>query len=97
MQLENSFEVATSRDTAWDLLMDVPRVVPCMPGAQLTETVDDSNWKAQVSVKLGPIALQFAADVARTEVDEANDRVVLTTKRASSAGAAEPRRRSSPG
>jgi uncharacterized protein len=79
MQLENSFEVAASRETAWNLLMDVPRVVPCMPGAQLTETVDDSNWKAKVSVKLGPIALQFAADVARTEVDTADDRVVLTT------------------
>lgn len=79
MQIENSFEVAASRDTAWNLLMDVPRVVPCMPGAQLTETVDDSNWKAKVSVKLGPIALQFAADVARTEVDTAENRVVLTT------------------
>jgi len=79
MQLDNFFEVAASRDAAWDLLMDVPRVVPCMPGAQLTETVDDSNWKAKVSVKLGPIALQFAADVVRTEVDTVNDRVVLTT------------------
>jgi carbon monoxide dehydrogenase subunit G len=79
MQLENSFEVAASRDTAWNLLMDVPRVVPCMPGAQLTETVDESNWKAKVSVKLGPIALQFAADVSRTEVDTADNRVVLTT------------------
>jgi uncharacterized protein len=79
MQLENSFEVAASRETAWNLLMDVPRVVPCMPGAQLTETVDDSNWKAKVSVKLGPIALQFAADVSRTEVDAADNRVVLTT------------------
>jgi uncharacterized protein len=79
MQLENSFEVAASRETAWNLLMDVPRVVPCMPGAQLTETVDESNWKAKVSVKLGPIALEFAADVARTEVDTADNRVVLTT------------------
>ena len=79
MRLENSFEVAASRATAWNLLMDVPRVVPCMPGAQLTEAVDDSNWKAKVSVKLGPIALQFAADVARTEVDTADNRVVLTT------------------
>jgi carbon monoxide dehydrogenase subunit G len=50
-----------------------------MPGAQLTETVDDSNWKAKVAVKLGPIALQFAADVERTEVDSAGNRVVLTT------------------
>jgi carbon monoxide dehydrogenase subunit G len=80
MQIENSFEVASSRETAWSLLMDVPRVVPCMPGAELTETVDDSNWKAKVSVKLGPIALQFGADVARTEVDVAENRVVLTTR-----------------
>jgi carbon monoxide dehydrogenase subunit G len=79
MQLENSFEVATSSEAAWKLLMDVPRVVPCMPGAELTEAVDDSNWKARVSVKLGPIALQFAADIARTEVDAAASRVVLTT------------------
>ena len=79
MKLENTFEVAASRETAWKLLMDVPRVVPCMPGAQLTEAVDESNWKAKVSVKLGPIALQFAADVARTEVDMAGNRVVLTT------------------
>jgi carbon monoxide dehydrogenase subunit G len=79
MELENSFEVAASRETAWGLLMDVPRVVPCMPGAQLTETVDDSNWKAKVSVKLGPIALQFAADVARTAVNEDDHSVVLTT------------------
>ena len=46
MHLENSFEVAASRETAWSLLMDDPRVDPCMPGAQLTETVDDSIWKA---------------------------------------------------
>jgi hypothetical protein len=80
MKIENSFEVAAPKRSAWELLMDVPRVVPCMPGAELTETVDDANWKAKVSVKLGPIALQFAADIARTEVDEANDRVVLSTK-----------------
>lgn len=80
MRIENSFEVTASKAKAWDLLMDVPRVVPCMPGAELTETVDDSNWKAKVAVKLGPIALQFAADVARTEVDEGSNRVVLSTK-----------------
>src|SRR5262245_3945501 len=79
MQIESSFEVAASRETAWSLLMDVPRVIPCMPGAQLTETVDDSNWKAKVGVKLGPVALQFAADVTRTEVDTSDSRVVLAT------------------
>jgi uncharacterized protein len=71
MRLENSFEVPATPDTAWALLMDVPRVIPCMPGAELTETVDDSHWKATMRVKLGPISLNFATDVAREEVDEA--------------------------
>ncbi|MFQ5425731.1 MAG: SRPBCC family protein [Gaiellales bacterium] len=80
MQLENSFEVEASKEAAWGLLLDVPRVVPCMPGAELTETVDDSSWKAKLGVKLGPISLSFATDVARTLVDEPASRVVISAK-----------------
>jgi carbon monoxide dehydrogenase subunit G len=78
MQLENSFEVPASPEAAWALLMDVPRIVPCMPGAELDEVVDDSTWKATMSVKLGPIALRFATDIRREEVDEAGRRVRLS-------------------
>jgi carbon monoxide dehydrogenase subunit G len=77
MRLENSFEVPASAEAAWELLTDVPRVVPCMPGAELTETVDEANWKAKMSVKLGPIALAFATDVKREEFEEAAKRVKL--------------------
>jgi carbon monoxide dehydrogenase subunit G len=77
MRLENSFEVAASEQAAWELLMDVPRVIPCMPGAELVETVDDSTWKARMRVKLGPISLAFLTDVRRDEVDEAAKRVKL--------------------
>lgn len=80
MLVENSFEVQAPRSQAWELLMDVPRVIPCMPGAELTESVDDSNWKAKMSVKLGPISLTFATDVERTDVDEANGVVELSAK-----------------
>jgi uncharacterized protein len=80
VKLENSFEVSGSPEAAWDLLMDVPRVIPCMPGAELIETVDDSHWKARMKVKLGPISLSFLTDVAREEVDEAAKRVKLGTK-----------------
>ncbi len=59
MQLENSFDVTASPEAAWELLMDVPRVIPCMPGAELIETIDDSHWKARMRVKLGPISLSF--------------------------------------
>ena len=80
MRLENSFQVPGSPEAAWRLLLDVERIIPCMPGAELTETVDESHWKATMSVKLGPISLTFATDLAREEVDEAARRVRLSAK-----------------
>jgi len=80
MKLENSFEVPASPEAAWELLLDVPRILPCMPGAELTEVVDDSHWKAKINVKLGPISMTFATDVERTEVDEAARRAVLAAR-----------------
>jgi carbon monoxide dehydrogenase subunit G len=80
VKLENSFDVPASPEAAWDLLMDVPRVIPCMPGAELIETIDESHWKARMKVKLGPISLSFLTDVTRQEIDEAERRVVLAAK-----------------
>jgi carbon monoxide dehydrogenase subunit G len=77
MRIENAFEVAASPDAAWALLVDVPRVIPCMPGATLDEVVDDASWKATMQVKLGPIGLTFATDVKREEMEEAERRVKL--------------------
>jgi carbon monoxide dehydrogenase subunit G len=78
MKIENSFEVAAPPEEAWALLMDVPRVIPCMPGAQLTDTVDDDHWKAKMAVKLGPIALTFDTAVARETADAEAHRAVLS-------------------
>src|SRR5205823_6210286 len=69
MRLENTFDVPAPPERAWELLMDVPRVIPCMPGAELTETVDDATWKATLAVKLGPMSFLFASDVRRGEAD----------------------------
>jgi len=80
VRVVNSFEVAAPVDEVWRLLNDVPRVVPCMPGAELTETVDADTWKGRLHVRLGPIALEFGTDVVRQSADEALHRVVLVTK-----------------
>jgi uncharacterized protein len=80
MRLENTFDVAAPHDVAWRLLSDVPQVLPCMPGAELVEVVSDDSWKARLHVKLGPIALQFLADVKREAMDEGAGRVVLLAK-----------------
>ena len=56
MKLEHSFEVPASPDQTLDLLLDVERVVPCMPGATLKEVVGDDTWKTEMGVKLGPVS-----------------------------------------
>ncbi len=86
MRLENSFEVPASVEQSWRLLDDVPSVLPCMPGAELVEVVAENAWKVKLHVRLGPIALQFLADVVREHVDEADRRVVLAAKARESKG-----------
>lgn len=80
MRLENEFTVPAPFDQAWGLLNDIPRVVPCMPGAELTEVVDENTFKANVHVKLGPISLTFVSDITRDAVDEAAGVVTMTSK-----------------
>jgi uncharacterized protein len=77
VKLEHAFEVEAPPEVAWNLLMDVPRVIPCMPGAELAETMGDAKWKAFMKVKLGPISLNFEADVVREEADQEAGRVRL--------------------
>ena len=60
--------------------MDVPRIIPCMPGATLDEAVDDENWKATMAVKLGPISLSFKTDVKREKSDDAARRAKLSAR-----------------
>ena len=80
MLIENSFTVAQPADALWAFLLDVERIAPCMPGAELTETVDDRTWKGKVNVKFGPVALSFAGTVTIESRDDAARRVVLAAK-----------------
>jgi len=78
MQLENRFDVAASPEAAWTLLNDVPAVLPCMPGAELLEVVDPDSWKARMQVRLGPISLQFLADLSRETTELQERRAVIS-------------------
>jgi carbon monoxide dehydrogenase subunit G len=69
MEFDNSFEVPLPPAVAWPVLMDIERIAPCMPGAQLTEVIDKSTYKGNISVRLGPVALTFAGVVKFEEID----------------------------
>jgi uncharacterized protein len=74
VEFDNSFEVPLPPDQAWPVLMDIRRIAPCMPGAELTEVVDDKTYKGRIGVRLGPVALTFAGTVAFEEIDNAAHR-----------------------
>jgi carbon monoxide dehydrogenase subunit G len=70
MEISNSFDVPLPPADAWKVLMDIPRIAPCMPGAELTGVVDKDTYAGKVSVRLGPVALTFAGQVKFTEIDD---------------------------
>jgi carbon monoxide dehydrogenase subunit G len=76
MELEHSFTVPVPVERAWDVLLDVERVAPCMPGASL-DSVDGDEIKGRIKVKVGPISMTYAGTANFTERDRAAGAVTL--------------------
>lgn len=70
MKFDNAFELPLPVERAWALLLDVPRIAPCMPGAELVEVTDDRSYKGKVAVRLGPVALIFAGRAVIEQIDD---------------------------
>lgn len=70
MKLQNSFSVDLPIETAWKTLLNIPAVVPCMPGAELLAVEDERTYRGQMKVKLGPVAVAFRGRAILTEVNE---------------------------
>lgn len=90
MEIKNAFTVPLPPEQAWPLLLDVPRMARSMPGAELTETVDDRTYRGKVVVKLGPVRLTFAGEAKIEDLDDAGRtaRVVAKGNDTSGRGAA---------
>lgn len=69
VQIEKSFPLAATPDSAWALLTDLEAVAECMPGARITEHVDASHFKGTVGVRVGPASMAFRGEVEVREVD----------------------------
>ncbi|MCV7067099.1 SRPBCC family protein [Mycolicibacterium farcinogenes] len=76
MELNNEFRVAVPAAKTWEVLTDVERVAPCLPGATLL-SVDGDDFTGAVKVKVGPITVSYKGDATFQEKDTAAQRVVL--------------------
>jgi len=80
IKVENRFVVPAPIDTAWATLLDMPRVVPCMPGTEFTEAIDDRRFRATARIKVGPVELQFRGEGELVEVDATAHRARLKAR-----------------
>jgi len=72
VQLERTFPIPAGPAASWAVLADVESVAACMPGAKITERIDERHFKGTVTVKVGPATLSFRGDVEMKELDAAN-------------------------
>ena len=86
MELNDSFEVAHPIDAVWEVLTDVERIAPCLPGAQLTGS-DGDAYEGLVKVKVGPITSQYKGKASFTERDDDAHRLLMSASGRDTRGA----------
>jgi carbon monoxide dehydrogenase subunit G len=77
MEFDNTLEVPLPPAEAWTLLLDVERIAACIPGAELTEVVDERTYKGKVAVRIGPVALSLVGQARLEEIDAAGRQVSM--------------------
>jgi uncharacterized protein len=77
MKLNNEFTVDVPVEDVWNVLLDLERITPCLPGASLTEETGEREYDGAMKVKLGPVTQQYKGTVKIQEADQSAHRAVL--------------------
>jgi carbon monoxide dehydrogenase subunit G len=80
MRFDNRFDVDAPLDSVWDALLDVERVAPTVPGAQVLERTGESSYKVGIKVKVGPMSMLYRGEVEIAERDDDAHRAVMKAR-----------------
>jgi carbon monoxide dehydrogenase subunit G len=80
IELEKSLDLPLTPALAWQLLQDIEGVASCLPGAKITERIDETHYKGNVTVKLGPATVAFKGTIEIVAQDAAAYRLQLIGK-----------------
>src|SRR4051812_12107130 len=86
MRFENRFDVDAPLEDVWAAVLDVERVAPTVPGAQVLERTGEDAYKVAIKVKVGPMSMTYRGDVEITERDDAAHRAVMKARAKESRG-----------
>src|SRR3546814_7628208 len=78
--LDKTYPMPCTASVAWQFLQDIKAVAQCMPGASITERIDDENYKGTVSVRVGPATMSFKGHIAVMEINDETQTLHLSGK-----------------
>jgi uncharacterized protein len=80
VKLQQSFEVRAPVERVWETLIDIERVAPCLPGAEITEAGDDGVYRGNFTVRLGPTTAAYRGELDMEEQDASAHRAVMRAR-----------------
>ena len=86
VELEKTFPLPATTEAAWAFLQNIEGVAGCMPGAKITERVDDTHYKGTISVRVGPAGMSFKGELEVQELDAATRTLHLVGKGSDTSG-----------
>lgn len=84
--IDKQYPIPASEKACWQVLSNITELATCMPGATITEQIDETHYKGSVKVKVGPASAAFAGDIEVLGVDEANKQIQMLGKGADKGG-----------
>lgn len=86
VKLDKKYPLDVGVDQAWAVLSDIRATAACMPGAQITEQIDDTHFKGTVKSKVGPAVMSFGGDIELLQLDAGSRTLQMLGKGADKAG-----------
>jgi uncharacterized protein len=80
VRFDNAFDVQAPIDEVWAAVLDVERVAPCVPGAEVLEQVSDTTYRVGIKIRIGPIVQQYRGEIEIVEQDESEHRAVMRAR-----------------
>lgn len=80
MEINNEFTVNVPVEKAWEVMLDLEKVAPCLPGAAIQEYMGNGEYKGTMKVKIGPVTASYKGTVAVEEADEDNHQAIMKAK-----------------
>jgi len=80
LRIEKTFQVSEPIEKVWSLLSDPAKVASCVPGAQITEKIDEKTYKGSISVKVGPSVTDYKGEVQILRLDSQNHAIEIQGK-----------------